>query len=734
MIKRGLALFALLFIFVVYFIYPLSTIAMGRNVEQRFSPYADSYDDLSDFKEDIEGLRIYNDDDEVVGEFEVYSIVASPTILNGPDVEPEDSIYIGVGMERKYTDDEVNALLEYLRKGGHAILADDYGYLSEFARYFRVTYYRGKFFDNEFDRNENFTIVNAKISVDKFTPYIPTRDLELELNQTNTFMLNNLDTQPPTNKNGDLLNLDWFDVDPMIPDGIWDSDQDGDGRIDEDPPEKGTPIDDDMDKAKSVKDGLDNDHDSTIDDEDPNEGLNEDHMDDDGDWIDINMNGVQEPMIWRDKNNDGEFSWIDADGDNLYDLSESILLNVETSTIINEYISGDYGVDEERFDGKDNDGDSLIDEDLEGYTILFNDATGMTSQGTRIIAHGGTSDPPSYVNLDNKPGAHTPSISDDFSAEKVVDEISSPGSEIQLIVEVVICPSCGGAVDVRTGECLDTTAEFTVKSPCNEKYETKEFTKFGSVIFISDSSLFVNDIYELDHLATDDDTEEVYRLDEFGIPVNNIPITEWDDSPQSDGISDEDKQEAMHPEETNRDFYVDRTPDGEFDYDNKKFGRHLIKYLLGEGGQVYFDESRHFIENEYLIPVYASLQTITFLTSDPWYSSAMIIIFILLLSFVITVVRNKENWIHKHDINLLHGRKSLPEDRTNQLERVRWAILNKARMSRGLSPEEFKELGTTAVNDIIKDPQLIDIVRNQGRTYTEQELKIILDKATKFGK
>ena len=263
MIKRGLALFALLFIFVVYIVYPLSTGAMGTEKESRFSPYSDNYDDLSDFQEDIENLQIKDEEEKTIGEFDAYSIIASPTILNGPDVDPEDSLYIAVGLERKYTDDEVNALLEFLRKGGHAILADDYGYLSEFARYFRVTYYRGKFFDNEFDRNENFTIVNAKLSLDQFTPYIPT-ETELLTNYTNHLVMNNLDTQPPRDKNGNPLDLEWFDKDINLPDGFLDSDQDGDGRIDEDSPEKGTPLDDDMDKAKAAKDEIDNDHDGFV--------------------------------------------------------------------------------------------------------------------------------------------------------------------------------------------------------------------------------------------------------------------------------------------------------------------------------------------------------------------------------------------------------------------------------------------------------------------------------------
>ncbi|WP_455392374.1 hypothetical protein, partial [[Eubacterium] cellulosolvens] len=64
---------------------------------------------------------------------------------------------------------------------------------------------------------------------------------------------------------------------------------------------------------------------------------------------------------------------------------------------------------------------------------------------------------------------------------------------------------------------------------------------------------------------------------------------------------------------------------------------------------------------------------------------------------------------------------------------LRWAVLNKARMIKGLSPEEFKELSPAAINDIIKDPQLIEIVSNPSRSYTDEEFKLLIDKVTKFG-
>ena len=735
MLKRGFALFALLFIIVVYFVYPLSYMAMQPEVSEQLSPYSDDYNDVSLFKEDIEKVEELDDKGNKIGNrYDIYSIVASPTILIGPDVDPENTLYIAMGLEKSYTDDEANALLEFLRNGGHAILADDYGYLSEFARYYRVTYYRGKFFDKEFDRNENFTVVNAKLSLDQFTPYIPT-EAEKALNETNTLMLNNLAISPPRDKNNEPIDMKWFDQDYPYPDGVWDSDQDGDGRVDEDPPEKGSPIDDDMDKAKSANDGRDNNNNGILDEEDPEEGLNEDHLDDDGDWIDLNRNGIQEPMVWVDIDNNGLFSWEDVDGDNKYDLDESEYLDTSTGEVFNEYVSGDFGVDEELFDGIDNDGDSIIDEDLRGYRLLFNDATGMTSQGSRIIAHGGTSDPPSYVNLDDIPGANTPTVGAGFSPDRVADEISSPGSEIQLIIEVLVCPECGGAVDIKTGSCLDTTSEFLVKNPCRAKHDHKDFKDFGSVVFISDSSLFLNDLYLLDHLATDDYTDKIYQIDEEGEIVDQVDYKEWYNAPHDfKGPSDKDKIEAQLEDERSRDYLVDQTPDGELDYDNKKFSMDLIKYLLPDGGMVIFDESRHYQENEFLIPVYSSIQVVTFLTSDPWYSSAMVIIFILLLSFAVIMVRKKENWVHRHNISLLYPRKSIPANKAEQMERLKWAILTKARLSRGLSVEEFQGLSAPEIDNIIKDPQLIEVVKNPNRVYTDDELKYLLGKISSYGK
>ena len=64
--------------------------------------YAEDYDDLSLWKEDLENLKKVDEKGEDL--FEIYSIVASPTILSGPDIDPKKTLYIAIGIEKKYTD------------------------------------------------------------------------------------------------------------------------------------------------------------------------------------------------------------------------------------------------------------------------------------------------------------------------------------------------------------------------------------------------------------------------------------------------------------------------------------------------------------------------------------------------------------------------------------------------------------------------------------------------------
>lgn len=79
----------------------------------------------------------------------------------------------------------------------------------------------------------------------------------------------------------------------------------------------------------------------------------QDGEDNDGDWYDTNGNGQEDVMVWTDANGDGKID----------DASGNPLPAPYTGPYTGEFQGGDWGVDEEKLDGVDNDGDGWIDED-----------------------------------------------------------------------------------------------------------------------------------------------------------------------------------------------------------------------------------------------------------------------------------------------------------------------------------------------------------------------------------
>jgi hypothetical protein len=59
---------------------------------------------------------------------------------------------------------------------------------------------------------------------------------------------------------------------------------------------------------------------------------------------------------------------------------------------------------------------------------------------------------------------------------------------------------------------------------------------------------------------------------------------------------------------------------------------------------------------------------------------------------------------------------------------LRKSILEKVRLGRSLAPDEFQQLSPKVVDSFIRDPQLIDLVRNEGKEFTEQELAALTQK------
>jgi tetratricopeptide (TPR) repeat protein len=125
---------------------------------------------------------------------------------------------------------------------------------------------------------------------------------------------------------------------------------------------------------EEILDGMDNDGDNLIDED---TRIVPDFIDDDGDYFDSDKNSILTPMIWNDSNKNisidiSSNSWqkvpIDTTFKKKYSdhykegIPDSIPVYIGLAQ--QEFTSGDYGLDEEWYDGKDNDNDGLIDEDI----------------------------------------------------------------------------------------------------------------------------------------------------------------------------------------------------------------------------------------------------------------------------------------------------------------------------------------------------------------------------------
>lgn len=134
---------------------------------------------------------------------------------------------------------------------------------------------------------------------------------------------------------------------------------------------------------EELMDGHDNDQDGLVDEDSRNVS---DTLDDDGDWYNTDNTILNDttfnPLQWVDNNANGIFDISASTGwqnnplslqfRNLHAISflvqygkvlpDSVKTFVETYT--DEFSAGDYGLDEEWYDGIDNDGDGLTDEDI----------------------------------------------------------------------------------------------------------------------------------------------------------------------------------------------------------------------------------------------------------------------------------------------------------------------------------------------------------------------------------
>jgi hypothetical protein len=402
----------------------------------------------------------------------------------------------------------------------------------------------------------------------------------------------------------------------------------------------------------------------------------------------------------------------------------------------------------EWLDGIDNDGDDIIDEDLQDYQLISYKPTGLASSVTPWVWAAGSSK--SFIDMNGDGQLSIPQ--GDLGGDNA-DEVSSVGNEIQFCIEVPVADDGTGAVDIITGESAETI-DNAAGDPKTYKVRElnpdadKTITELGSIVFISDPSIFMNDLYELNHIRYD-----------VNLPFDPEGNGEDDDG---DGLIDEDReilretgdvtpldeQDKNNLADNSPDYWSDREVDTfewlsddmrgapKVDYDNQDFLLDLIRHLCpadeGETNLVLIDESRHVNDNHLLKPVYKTMQVSGFLTSSPYYAYPLVISIGFLLIFAALLIKDKENWAHQFDISILVPRNNIPTDNRLQSTKLRLALREKVRLLRGLSPEEFASLNERTIMSTIKDPDLIELLQNQERIYSSQEISRLMEKIKKI--
>ncbi len=125
----------------------------------QLSAYSDSWNDISQFRKSILAQRTFDDEPR----YTTSSIVSSPTMLNKIH-DPDGTLLVIVGVEKKYSNDEASAISEYVKRGGKVILADDFGYANSVAyTHFNVFFYGNRLWDEQYEKNPKFVKVSVEL-------------------------------------------------------------------------------------------------------------------------------------------------------------------------------------------------------------------------------------------------------------------------------------------------------------------------------------------------------------------------------------------------------------------------------------------------------------------------------------------------------------------------------------------------------------------------------------------
>ena len=166
---------------------------------------------------------------------------------------------------------------------------------------------------------------------------------------------------------------------------------------------------------------------------------------------------------------------------------------------------------------------------------------------------------------------------------------------------------------------------------------------------------------------------------------------------------------------------------------NMLFMVSLVNRLMNKKeGLILFDESRH-EHRPSQMALYKNVETVAVMSSWIWpiigVTASMLIVFAL----VVYSSPDKASWIHRFDVSAFTRRRDPPDKLKDQIERSRRSLMLKVRMMYSYSEEEMAVLNPEQLRAMIKEPDLIELATNPSHQWTQQELRVIIQRVKDWG-
>lgn len=155
--------------------------------------------------------------------------------------------------------------------------------------------------------------------------------------------------------------------------------------------------------------------------------------------------------------------------------------------------------------------------------------------------------------------------------------------------------------------------------------------------------------------------------------------------------------------------------------DNEEFIQDILSYLLPNGGEVIFDESRHINQNSFENSRHVLYSGLVYLTSSFW---IIIIVAIVLVSGTLVVgakIKPQKQWRNRNLLKIKHLNVLFnPHMNSSDYSQVYNTFLEKVRLGYGFSAEEFSKLDYNTLYKLIDDDYLYDFIIQRLPSYQDE--------------